>query len=177
MARKRTIFWFALNVFKDFPKILRDLETAGKESWRAMTVTEEYGRDGLRYREVPLIPHLLFVRCTAGWLEEYKRQNNDYCMFYRDLATGKPGPVDDREMEVFRTVTSIRDGNVRFLGEDKPEYHKGDHVRVIGGLYKGAEGYVKRIERSRDLLVCISGVAVIAISHIHPQYLEKIEQP
>ena len=176
MARRRTIYWFALNVFKDFPKILRDMEEAGKETYRAMTVAEDYAGTGLKYKEVPLVPHLLFVRCTARWLEEYKRSNNDYFMYYRDLATGAPGPVDDREMEVFRTVTSIRDGDIRFLGEDKEEYHKGDKVRVTGGIYKGAEGYVKRIERSRDLLVSVSGVAVIAISHIHPQYLEKIEQ-
>ena len=80
MARKRTLYWFALNVFKDFPKILHDMEDAGLETYRAMTVSEEYAGAGLRYREVPLVPHLLFVRCSARWLEEYKRNNNDYCM-------------------------------------------------------------------------------------------------
>ena len=39
---------------------------------------------------------------------------------------------------------------------------------------KGAEGYVKRIRHARKVLVAIKGVAVVALSNIHPQYLQKI---
>ena len=175
MACARTKYWFALNIFRDFPKVLEDFSAAGLDTYRAVKVEEEYGRSGLIYREVPLIPHLLFVRCPVSYLEKYKLENNGRLMYYRDLATGKPGPVNEREMEIFRIVTSVRGADVRVLGEDKPEYHKGDKVRVIAGLYKGAEGYIKRVQRSRDLIVCVQGVAVLAVSHIHPQFLEKID--
>ena len=118
---------------------------------------------------------LLFVRCSMEWLKTYKSLHNDWFMYYRDLLTGEPGPIPDREMEAFKKVTSLQgDGNVHFLGPDKPEYHKGDRVRVTEGLYKGAEGYIKRIQKSRDLLVCIEGVAVVAISNISPEFLEKV---
>ena len=48
-------------------------------------------------------------------------------------------------------------------------------MRVIDGIYKGAEGIVKRIRRDRKLLVAVNGVAIVAISHIPMQFLEKIE--
>ena len=53
-------------------------------------------------------------------------------------------------------------------------HREGDVVRVTEGLYKGATGIVKRIRKDRKLLVAISGVAVVAISHIPMCYLEKV---
>ena len=72
-------------------------------------------------------------------------------------------------------VTSADAGrNVKYFGADAPEYHTGDRVRVIDGIYKGAEGYIKRIKKDRKLVVSVTGVAVVAVSYIHPDYLEKI---
>jgi len=48
-------------------------------------------------------------------------------------------------------------------------------VRVTDGIYKGAEGIVKRIKRDRKLLVAVEGVAVVAISNIPMACLEKID--
>ncbi len=103
-----------------------------------------------------------------------KKDNNDWFMYYRAPESSLPGPVDDKELEAFRLVTSIQDENLRVLGEDRPEYHQGDKVRVIAGVYKGAEGYIKRIRRSRELLVCVQGVTVVAISKLPPEFLEKV---
>lgn len=176
MARQREIFWFALTVFHNMPGLTKELKDLGKETYRAFVVEENFTAGGLVYKQLPLIPRLLFVKCSARWLKTYKQAHNNQFMYYRDLLTGEPGPIADREMEAFKKVTSVQsDGNVRFLGPDKPAYHKGDRVRVTDGVYKGAEGYIKRIQKSRDLLVCIEGVAVVAISNICPEYLEKIE--
>ena len=41
-------------------------------------------------------------------------------------------------------------------------------------MYKGAEGYIKRIRKDRKLLVCVKGVAVVAIADIHAAKLEKV---
>jgi len=157
MAKKEEIGWYALRVFRNYPAVLKALDEAFVEIYR----TE-------------LIPRLLFVRCTPSWLMEFKRLRNDMLMYYRDIETGMPGRVRDAEMEAFKIVTSIKDENVRFLGPDQPAYHVGERVRVTQGFYKGAEGYIKRIRKSRDLLVSIEGVAVVAISHVPPEYLEKV---
>ena len=174
MAAKRQIFWFALTVFKNFPGLVEAFSRKGWETFRAFAVEEK--RVGLRIvrEEKPLVKSLLFVKCPIKELVAFKQENNDWFMYYKD-ATGKaPGPVKDEEMNAFMLVTSVNDGNLRVLGEDRPEYHQGDRVKVIAGVYKGAEGYVKRIRRSRELLVCVEGVTVVAISKVPPEYLEKI---
>ena len=65
--------------------------------------------------------------------------------------------------------------NVKYFGADAPEYHTGDRVRVTDGIYKGAEGYIKRIKKDRKLIVSVTGVAVVAVSYIHPDFLEKVD--
>ena len=175
MAKKqREIFWFALTVFKNLPALVEEFSRKGWETYRAFTVKEEYTPSGLQHKTVPLIPRLLFVKCPINRLVDFKHDNNDWFMYYRAAESSLPGPVKDEEMEMFRLVTSVMNGNLRVIGEDRPEYHVGDKVRVTQGIYKGAEGYIKRIRRSRDLLVCVQGVAVVAISHLPPEYLEKI---
>ena len=170
----KEIHWFALTVFKNIAGLTEMFEQMGWETYRAFVVEEKYTPGGLVRKQVPLISRLLFVRCPMNELVAFKSANNDRFMWYRAPEGTLPGPVDDKEMEAFRFVTSVQDGNLRVLGEDRPEYHQGDKVRVIDGLYKGAEGYIKRIRRSRELLVCVQGVAVVAISKLPPEYLEKI---
>jgi transcription antitermination factor NusG len=59
---------------------------------------------------------------------------------------------------------------------DMPTYRKGQRVRVINGIYKGAEGYIKKIKSDRKLLVALNGVAVVAVSYIPSAYLESLEE-
>ena len=81
-------------------------------------------------------------------------------------------------MRSFILVTSADAGrNVKYFGADAPEYRTGDRVRVTGGIYKGAEGYIKRIRKDRRLLVAIEGFIAVATSFIPFQYLEKVPEP
>ena len=48
-------------------------------------------------------------------------------------------------------------------------------MRVTGGIFKGAEGYIKRIRGDKRLIVCIEGIIAVATSYIPSVYLEKIE--
>lgn len=174
MAKKREIFWFALTVFKNLPGLQDAFSKKGWETFRAYTVEESYEGTRVVRKEVPLVKSLLFVNCPMKELVNFKYLNNDWFMYYKAPTGTDPGPVKDSEMKAFMLVTSVKDGNLRVLGEDRPEYHQGDRVRVINGPYKGAEGYIKRIRRSRELLVSVEGVAVVAISKVPPEYLEKI---
>ena len=174
MAQKREIYWFALTVFKNLPGLVDAFSRKGWETFRAFAIEETVEGSRIIRKEVPLVKSLLFVNCPMKELVNFKYQNNDWFMYYKAPTGTDPGPVDDDEMKAFMLVTSVRDGNLRVLGEDRPEYHKGDKVRVISGPYKGAEGYVKRIRRSRELLVCVEGVTVVVVSQIPPEYLEKI---
>ena len=93
-------------------------------------------------------------------------------MYYRDADGKHPGIIQDHEMEVFILATS--NGVGEFLGSDTAEYMVGDKVRITDGIYKGYEGYIRRIKHDRKLLVCLQGVAVVAFGDINMDFVEKI---
>lgn len=168
--------WYALKVFYNRVVYLKSLLPEGMESYVPLHTVESYDKGQLSYVETQLIPSLMFVRCQGAWLEKFKREHNDVFMYYTKAGDSKPGPVPDSEMRSFILVTSADAGrHVKYFGADAPEYHTGDRVRVIDGIYKGAEGYIKRIKKDRKLIVSVSGVAVVAVSSIHPDFLEKID--
>ena len=174
MGRHRETFWYAVRVFREKARFLEDFRTAQLDTFIPYQVIEQYENGQLSYKAMPLMPSLVFVRCTEKFLLRYKFEHNDRFTWYRGADTTGPGRIDDHEMEVFKLVTTLKDPNVRYFGEELPGIQKGDRVRVTEGLYKGAEGYVRRIGSRRRLLVSITGVAVVVITNIDLQYLEKI---
>ena len=156
--------WFALKVFySKAPQVQEDFRKAGHDTYLA-----------------PAIASLLFVHCTENELQDYKQRHDAALLYYTDPASDdktRPGRIPDREMDNFRVATSLAatDPGAIYLGSDTERLCTGDRVRVTDGLYKGAVGYVKRIRHARKVLVAIKGVAVVALSNIHPQYLEKID--
>ena len=171
------LHWYALKVFYNRVVYLKSLlEPAGVETYLPVHTVEEFDGGRLLYKEVQLIPSLLFVRCAEAWLMKFKHDHNEDFMYYTEAGTNKPGPIRDSEMRSFILVTSADAGrNVKYFGADAPQYHTGDRVRVTDGIYKGAEGYIKRIKKDRKLVVAVTGVAVVAVSYIHPSFLEKID--
>ena len=168
--------WYALKVFYNRVVYLKSLLPPGIESYVPVHTVETHEQGQLSYKEEPLIPSLMFVRCEEKWLVNFKHDHNEDFMYYADPETRKPGSIRDDEMRSFILVTSADAGRgAMYFGADAPEYHTGDRVRVIGGIYAGAEGYIKRIKKDRKLIVSVTGVAVVAVSYIHPSYLEKID--
>ena len=169
------LHWYALKVFYNRVIYLRSLFPEDVETYTPMQTVEQYERGQLSYVEKQLIPSLLFVRCSEDWLVKFKHAHNADFMYYAEPDSSKPGAIPDSEMRSFILVTSADAGRgVKYFGADAPEYRTGDRVRVTGGIYAGAEGYIKRIKKDRKLIVSVTGVAVVAVSYIHPDFLEKI---
>ena len=168
--------WYALKVFYNRVVYLKSLiDHEGMETYVPLQTVEQFESGRLVYVEKQLIPSLLFVRCQEDWLVKFTNTHNEDFMFYTSAESRKPGTIRDEEMRSFILVTSAGAGrNVKYFGADAPEYRTGDRVRVIDGIYKGAEGYIKRIKKDRKLVVSVTGVAVVAVSYIHPSFLEKI---
>lgn len=175
---EETISWYALKVFYNRTAALeKKVSSLGVETYIPMQTLEKYDSDGLHYEEKPLVNSLMFIRCKESWLTSFKRDNPDDFMFYSSPGSKRPGPIDDEEMRMFMFVTSADRGrNLHYFGESDSAFKTGQRVRVINGIYKGAEGYIKRIKKDRKLIVSISGVAVVAVSYIPQEYLEKIEE-
>jgi len=170
--------WFALRAFwNKTGALMREAQEAGYRTYYALRTVEDSNSQKLEYREEPFIPSLFFVRCPVEWLLELKQKHFSEFMIYTDKPGGKPAPIRDVEMDTFIMVTSVKNNNFQDVEilEPKPQYAVGDLVRVTDGLYKGATGIVKRIKKDRKLLVAVTGVAVVAISHIPMSFLEKVE--
>ena len=159
-AMTETVRWYAIKVYYNRMKQLR----------------EQLAVDGIRFFIPSMVSSLLFVQASNDYLMQFEEGYRGRLWVYRDLLTGKPSAIPEREMEVFIFVCTAGQQGLSYLGEDKPEYHKGDRVRVTDGIFKGAEGYVKRIKKDRRLVVSIRGVVAVATSYIPPQFLEIISE-
>lgn len=156
-------------------RIKEELDGLGAQTYMALRTVERMVDGKLVCEEVQLAPSLLFVRWTLPSLLAFKQRHFNDLMLYRDAAGSGPAPIRDEEMNIFIFVTSADRGrSVEYLGE-RFGFKVGERVRVTDGIYKGAEGVIKRIKKDRKLLVCVEGVAVVAVSHIPQQYLEKID--
>lgn len=177
--------WFALKVFyNQVVPLKQKLEQADCRTYLPMTLVEECRQGRIRKVEKPLISGLLFVRTTEPFIVDFKAKNDDKFMIY-----GEPGRGDDRrkamaipddEMRSFIILTSQygQDGSqAELLGIDMTDisqYRKGERVRITGGIYKGAEGVIRKIRSDRKFVVVVQGVAVVGVSRIPQAYIEKI---
>lgn len=158
--KPKEVRWYAVKVYYNRMVPLRERLTA----------------DGVNYFIPSMITSLLFVQSSPVYIERFENDYRDRLRVYRDLLTGKFSAIPDREMEVFVFVCMAGQQGLCYLGDDRPEYHQGDRVRVTEGIFRGAEGYIKRIKKDRRLVVSIRGVAAVATTYIPPQFLETISK-
>lgn len=155
------IHWFALRIRRTrLQQLTAHCHEAG---WEFFAPTE-------------IIGTLLFVRCTEADLRRFVDGHRPYAWAYYNAEGTAPAPIRDSEMEVFRFVVTAGREGLELLGDDRPEYHEGDLVRVTGGPFKGAVGHIKRIKRDRRLVVAITGVVAVATTYIHPSLLERVAE-
>jgi hypothetical protein len=152
--------WYALRAFRNMTQpLMREVQEAGHRVFYAGCLS-----------------NIFFVKCPVEWLKEFKRSHLEDCLIYADTTKKEPAPIRDQDMENFILITSVQYDNPALeVLEPDVKYTMGEKVRVTQGVYKGAIGTVKRIRKDRKLLVSIPGVAVVAISHIPMQYLEKVQ--
>ena len=124
----------------------------------------------------PVISSLLFFQSTEKQALELQTQLNGRVMLYteRENYSKKPIAISDKEMNTFILVSSSGEKGLEYFGEDKMKFRKGEHVRVIDGAFKGAEGYICRIKGDHRLIVSIQGVCAVATSYIPQCFLQKI---
>ena len=159
---EETLHWYAFRVFWNRLEQVKDLLDSRN----------------VEYYSQSILPSYVFVHTTFEMLESMRQfeYDNKLHRFYVYWNKEKRTPivVPDREVEIFKIVTSAADTGLQFLGEDPDAFRQGDRVRVTDGPFKGADGYIKRIKKDRRLVVTISGIAAIATSFIPMELLEKI---
>ncbi|MBP5539361.1 MAG: transcriptional regulator [Bacteroidales bacterium] len=122
-----------------------------------------------------IISSLMFVYTTPSNLEYIRKDRYQSLKVYTQPGERKPFLIPEREMEVFKFVTGMEDKKMTLIDPDAVNYKTGQRVRVTGGIFEGAEGYIKRIKGDKRLIVSIEGVVAVATSYIPSIYLENLE--
>ena len=168
--------WYALKVFYNrVAKIETLLKGRNIESYIPMKSVEQVVAGRKVRRRKPAISSLMFIRCSEAEASELQKKLLGEVMVYRNRGERQPAAIPDSEMQMFIRVTSIDDLGLEYLDEAKEEWTTGDKVRVTGGIFQGAEGYIKRIKGNHRLVVAIEGIIAVATSYIPTCFLEKVE--
>ena len=132
---------------------------------------------GMKRVLVPLLPSMVFVR---GRFSEVHRFQSIYSFigFATLPKDGHRTPivVPDPDMENFRIVADKCRDDLTYYSPREMKMHKGEYVRIIGGLFDGAVAKLVKVpgKRNRKLVVELPGIAEIATISIEPQFVRKI---
>lgn len=177
MFDNKAVYWFAIRV--SYGRVLRfcaEMQEAGVEHFVPMQ-RKKVERDGKTcVVTVPAISNLCFVRSTKAWIEEHflGMGENRPAHFMWDKATRNPIVVSDKAMADFMQVCSIMADDILYLKDITAKLHEGQKVRVTEGPFKGVEGTIVRIKRSRRVVVELPGLLAVATNYIDPRFLEVI---
>lgn len=125
---------------------------------------------------VPAVSNLLFVRGEQDDLYEFFKGIGEGCpaRFIWDKVTRNPVTVSDKAMADFITVSNAMLEDTIYLTELNSTLREGQKVRILEGPFKGVEGRIVRIRRSRRILVELPGMLSIAATFIPTDNLEII---
>lgn len=172
--------WFALKVFYNRVfDIEQELNDCGMKTYLPSETVMRVRPDGSRYEcRRPVISSLMFFRSSQSSAVAVQKLLNDRAIVYSRPADEqrRPAPIPDHEMNMFMLVTSSGESGLEYLPAVDPAYCVGQRVRVTGGPFEGAEGYIKRIRGNRRLVVSIQGLCAVATSYIPGCFLEKITE-
>ena len=123
----------------------------------------------LRRVQVPAL-NMVFVRSTQQEITRQKMFNQElsYLRYKMNTCHGDGTKseimtVSDREMNNFMRVTQFTDDRVEYLEYTDFIDKEGRKVKVIDGDFAGVEGEIKRIRKDRVVVVCIRGIAAVAM--------------
>ena len=125
---------------------------------------------------VPAVGNLCFAYSNRAALEDFIRGYGEASPvhFYWDRTANRPLTVPDKAMNDFITVASTLDEDIVYVTEISAKLREGQTVMVKEGPFKGVEGKIVRIRKSRRVLVELPGMLAVATTYIDPVNLEII---
>lgn len=167
--------WYALRVsYSRELKIQAQLQEKGIKvfvpmMWKKITAGEKQQK-----KLVPAVNNLCFVYWTRPEIEQYIKGFGEKSPvhFYWDRTTSSPVIIPEKAMQDFISVSSSMDEDLIYLTEISAKLREGQTVKVKEGPFKGVEGKIVRIRKSRRILVELPGMLAVASTFIDPTYLE-----
>ena len=169
--------WYAIRVtYGRELKFSHSLNEAGFETFVPMK-RKKVEKNGKRtFVTVPAVSNLCFVNTDKPKLDEFFFALGEACPahYIWDRANHRPTIVPDKAMEDFIRICEVMADDVLYLQDVTAKLHEGQRVRVIDGPFKGVEGTILRVKRSRRVVVDFPGLLAIATNYIDPRDLELI---
>jgi hypothetical protein len=169
--------WYALRAtYSRELKVQAHLQEKGVRTFVPMMWQSSPARLGIQRKLVPAISNLVFVYWTREGIDSYIRSFGDArpVNYYWDRTTNSPLTIPDKDMDNFITVASTLDEDLIYLTEISDKLREGQTVKVKEGPFKGVEGKVVRIRKSRRILVELPGMLAVASTYVAPEELEII---
>ena len=131
-----------------------------------------------------LIPNLLFVYTSKEKAEEYVKNTPalSYLTYYYnhfeldETQKNPPLTVSCKEMENFIIATCNKSEHLKFVDESQCHFKSGEIVKVIDGIFKGAEGRVARVAGQQRVVLSLSGIGLISTAYIPTAFLRLINK-
>lgn len=109
----------------------------------------------------------LFVLAPFDHLKQALTLMQPHRYLVTDYATGKAARIPNKQMEDFIYMYETMPWNIRVLERPISDYAKSRQpIRITGGVLRGAEGFIVRINRDRHLVFSF-GSMTLAVSGIH----------
>ena len=173
--------WFPMRVtYGREMKVKGELDRLGIENFVPMTYkVMDVNNEELHRELVPAINNLIFVRSTQERISGLKRSNEvlEPLRYMMDLTAEEAHvimTVPDRQMENFMRVATKTDESVMFLDEKSIVGKEGKRVKIMGGVFEGVEGVIRRVKRCKRVVVEIEGVASVAIAYVPAGVLREV---
>ena len=170
--------WYAIRVtYHRELKVKEDLDARGITCFVPMQYRREERHGVMIKRLVPSVHNLIFIHNTPSGMKEYKATTDLPIRYMMNRETHKPIIVPTREMDNFIKVAGTYEEKLIYLNPNPGDFTKGERVRIIGGMFAGAEGVFVRIKGDRRVLINIEGLVAVATTYVHPSMIEKITDP
>lgn len=165
------MYWFPLRVANHRELRVRDeLIRLGIEHYLPVKWGQRTYGGHIRRVEVPAL-NMIFVHATQEEITNQKMFNIELAYLRYKMNFVNDGEeahaeimtVPDREMDAFIKVTRHPDARLQYLVYTDFLDKEGRKVKVIDGDFAGVEGQIKRIRKDRCVVVCIRGIAAVAL--------------
>lgn len=169
--------WYAIRVsYGRVLKIVARLEEAGFECFVPMMRKRIEKGNKTETVIVPAVSNLCFIHSDKSSIDDflYSLGEGSPAHYIWDKSTRKPIVVPDKAMQDFIQISRVMADDVLYLKDITSKLSAGQKVRVKNGPFKGVEGVVLRVKRSRRVVVDFPGVLAIATTYVQPQDLELI---
>lgn len=127
----------------------------------------------------PSVRNLVFVRTSRAAMDDIKRTKIPYLRYFmcHDSGQSYPMTVRDEDMQNFMRVARRLEEDIQYVAPEDFDLKEGERVRIVGGPFVDAEGFLVKIKgcRSKRVVVSLDDFLHVATTVVPINLIEKIK--